>query len=127
MTIHPIMYVTARRPQLLVAHAKAYGDLLLEEGRRTVSSLVLHAMLYAAAGVLAVLGLLFGGVAVLLYAAVPGELRHGWLLVALPCASMAFAGACAIVARALPVNVTLDVVGRQFKADMDMIHEAGPP
>ena len=28
-----------------------------------------------------------------------------------------------IVARALPVNVTLDLVGRQVKADIDMIHE----
>ena len=127
MTIHPIVYVVARRPQLLVVHAKAYGDLLLEEGRRTVSSLVLHAVLYAAAGVLGLLGLVFGGVALLLYAAVAGELRHGWLLVALPCASMLIAGACVVVARVLPVKVTLDVVGRQVKADIDMIHDAGPP
>ena len=127
VTIHPIVYVAARRPQLLAAHAKAYGDLLLEEGRRAVSSLVLHVVLYATAGVLAVLALLFGGVAVLLYAAVPGELRHAWLLVALPGASLLVAGACAIVARVLPVEVSLDVLGRQFKADMDMIHEAGPP
>jgi hypothetical protein len=127
MTIHPIVHVAARRPQLLVAHAKAYGDLLLEEGRRTLSSLVIHAVLYAAAGVLGGLGLVFGGVALMLYAAVPGELRNGWLLVALPCASMLVALACAVVARALPVNVTLDVVGRQVKADIDMIHETEQP
>ena len=124
MTIHPIVHVAAHRPQLIAEHAKAYGDLLLEEGRRTLASLVLHAALYAAAGVLGLLGLVFGGVALLLYAAVPGELRNGWLLVALPCASMLIAGACVIVARALPVNVTLDVVGRQVKADIDMLHEA---
>ena len=127
VTIHPIVHVAAHRPQLIAEHAKAYGDLLLEEGRRTLSSLVLHAALYAAAGVLGLLGVVFGGVALLLYAAVPGELRNGWLLVALPCASMLIAGACVIVARALPVNVTLDVVGRQVKADIDMIHEAGQP
>lgn len=127
MTLHPIVYVAARRPQLLVAHAKAYIDLLLEEGRRTISSLVLHAVLYAAAGVLGLLGLVFGGVALLLYAALPGELRNGWLLVALPCASVLVAGACVIVARALPISVTLDVVGQQVKADIDMIHEAGQP
>lgn len=124
MTIHPIVYVAARRPHLLAVHAKAYGDLLLEEGRRTLSSLALHAALYAAAGVLGLLGLLFGGVALLLYAAVPGELRSGWLLAALPCASMLIAAACVLVARVLPVNCTLDVVGRQVKADIDMIHEA---
>jgi hypothetical protein len=127
MTIHPIVYVAARRPQLLAEHAKAYGDLLLEEGRRTLSSLVVHAVLYAAAGVLGLLGLVFGGVALLLYAAIPGELRNGWLLVALPCASMLFAGVCVVVARVLPANVTLDIVGRQIKADIDMIHEMGPP
>ena len=127
MTIHPIVYVAARRPQLLAEHAKAYGDLLLEEGRRTLSSLVVHAVLYAAAGVLGLLGLVFGGVALLLYAAIPGELRNGWLLVALPCASMLAAGVCVVVARVLPANITLDVLGRQIKADIDMIHEMGPP
>ena len=127
MTIHPIVYVAARRPQLLAAHAKAYGDLLLEEGRRTLSSLVVHAVLYAAAGVIGLLGLVFGGVALLLYAAIPGELRNGWLLVALPCASMLAAGVCVVVARVLPANITLDVLGRQIKADIDMIHEMGPP
>ena len=127
MTIHPVIYVAAQRPQLLVAHAKAYVDLLFEEGRRTISSLVLHVVLYAAAGVLGLLGLVFGGVALLLYAALPGELRNGWLLVAFPCASMLAAGACVIVARALPISVALDVVGRQVKADIDMIHEAGQP
>ena len=124
MTIHPIIYVVARRPQMLAEHAKAYGDLLLEEGRRTFFSLVLHAVLYASAGVLGGLGLVFGGIAVLLYAAVP-ELRNGWLLVTLPCASLLAAGTCFIVARGLPVHITLDVVGKQVKADIDMIHEAG--
>jgi hypothetical protein len=127
MTIHPVIYVAAGRPQLLVAHAKAYADLLLEEGRRTLSSVVLHVALYAAAGVLGLLGLVFGGVALLLYAALPGELRNGWLLVALPCAAMLVAGACVVVARALPISVSLDVVARQVKADIDMIHEAGQP
>ncbi len=127
VTIHPIIHVAARRPQLLAEHAKAYGDLLLEEGRRTLASLVLHAVLYAAAGVLGGLGLVFGGVALLLYAAVAGELRNGWLLVALPCTSMVAAGVCIIVARVLPVDLELDVVGRQVRADIDMIREAEQP
>ncbi len=124
MTIHPIVHVAARRPQLLAEHAKAYGDLLLEEGKRTLASLVLHAVLYVAAGVLGGLGLVLGGVALLLYAAVPGELRNGWLLAGLPCASMAIAGVCVTVARVLPVDITLDVVGRQVRADIDMIRES---
>ena len=127
VTIHPIVHVAARRPQLLVEHAKAYGDLVLEEGRRALASLVLHAVLYAAAGVLGGLGLVFGGVALLLYAAVPGELRNGWLLVALPCTTLVAAGVCAIVARTLPVALTLDVLGQQVRADIDMIHEAEQP
>ncbi|MCK9687109.1 hypothetical protein [Scleromatobacter humisilvae] len=127
VTIHPIVHVAARRPQLLVEHAKAYGDLVLEEGRRTLASLVVHAVLYAAAAVLGVLGLVLAGVAVLLYAAVPGELRDAWLLVALPCATMVAAGACVIVARVLPIDVNLDVLGRQVRADIDMIHQAEQP
>ncbi len=127
MTIHPILHVIARQPQLLAEHAKAYGDLLLEEGRRTLSSLVLHVVLYAAAGILGGLGLVFGGVALLLYAAVPGELRNGWLLLALPLGTMSTGGVCIIVARALPFKFTLDAMGQQVKADIDMIHDTGQP
>ena len=127
MKIHPIVHVAARQPQLFAEHAKAYGDLLLEEGRRTLSSLILHAALYAAAGVLGGLGLVFGGVAVMLYAAIPGDLRNGWLLAALPCGSMLVAGALLLVARALPIRLTLDVFGQQVKADIDMIHGEAQP
>ncbi len=127
VTIHPIVHVAAHRPQLIAEHAKAYGDLLLEEGRRTIASLVLHVVLYVASGILGGLGLVFGGVALLLYAAVPGELRNGWLLVALPCTSLVAAGVCVVVARMLPVDISLGVVGRQFKADIDMIREAEQP
>lgn len=127
MTIHPLIHVVARRPQLLAEHAKAYGDLVLEEGRRALSSLVLHAVLYAAAGVLGLLGVIFAGVALLLYAAITGEFRYGWILVGLPSASLLLAFACVVVARILPVELKLDVIGKQVKRDIDMIHEANQP
>jgi len=127
MTFHPIVYIAARQPQLLAAHAKAYGDLLLEEGRRAVSSLVVHAVLYAASGFLGLLAVLLGGVSLLLYAAIPGVLREGWVLVGLPGGSFLLAVTCFVAARLLPVDVNLRVMGQQFKADLDMIHEAGQP
>jgi len=125
MTFHPIIYVAARQPELLVAHAKAYGDLLLEEGRRAVSSLVVHAALYAASGVLGLLGVLLAGVSLLLYAAIPGHLREAWLLVALPGGALLLSMACILMARLLPINVNLRLMGQQFKADLDMIQQAG--
>ena len=106
-------------------HAKAYGDLLLEESKRTLSSLVLHAVLYAAAAALALVGLMAGVVALLLHAAIAAEPRCGWLLVALPCGSMLAGIGCAIAARALPVEITLSVVGRQVMADIDLLHKGG--
>jgi ribose/xylose/arabinose/galactoside ABC-type transport system permease subunit len=60
----------------------------------------------------------------LLYAAIADGLRNGWLLVALPCASMLVSLACIVVARALPVDLTLRIVGQQVKADIDMLHAA---
>jgi hypothetical protein len=125
MTIHPIVYVAARHPQILAEHAKAYFNLAMEESRRALSELVVHALLYVATVFLGLLGVLFGGVAVLLYATVQGQMRNGWLLIALPSASLLMAVACFIIARALPVNATMSVVGQQFKADMDVVHEAG--
>ena len=122
MVIHPLVYVAARQPQLLAEHAKAYGDLLLEESRRTLSSLVLHAVLYAAAAVFGLLGMVFGGISLLLYGAIAGEMRDGWLLVALPGASLIVAVVCIAVARLVPINITLGLVGQQLTADISMIH-----
>lgn len=127
MTIHPIVFVAARQPQLIAAHVKAYADLLLEEGRRTFSSLLLRATLYAVASMLVLLGVVFGGMALLLYAAVATELRNGWLLVALPCSLILIGGVSAVAARALPVNVTTSALSAQLKEDIDMIHEVRHP
>ena len=124
MVIHPLVYVAARQPQLLAEHAKAYGDLILEESRRTLTSLALHAALYAGAAVLGLLSLAFGGFSLLLYAAIAGPMRESWLLIALPGSSLLGATVCIVLVRLLPINVTLGVVGQQLKADINMIHEA---
>jgi hypothetical protein len=127
MSIHPIVHIAARTPQLLVEHAKAYGDLLLAELRHTLTSLVVHAVLYIGAAALAVLGVLFGGVSLLVYGTATGDPRHGWLLIAVPVVPLILSAAFFAVARRLPVNVTLGVVEDQLKADIAMLHEARLP
>ena len=127
MSIHPIVRVAARSPQLLAEHAKAYGDLLLAELRHTVTSLVVHAILYIGAVALAFFGVLFGGVSLLVYGTAAGEPRHGWLLIAVPVVPLILAAAFFVVARSLPVKITLGVVEDQVKADIAMLHEARLP
>ena len=127
MRLHPIVHVAARQPQLLAEHARAYAELVLAEARQAVLSLVLHVTLYAGAGVLALLGTLFAGVALLLYGAGSGEPRHAWLLIAVPTIPLAVAILCLTVARTLPVDLTLATVERQVKEDIAMLHEATLP
>jgi len=127
MNIHPIVHIAARTPQFLVEHAKAYGDLLLAELRNTLTSLVVHAVLYIGAAALAVFGVLFGGVSLLVYGMATGDPRHGWLLIAVPVAPLILAAAFLAVARSLPVSITLGVIEDQVKADIAMLHEAGLP
>jgi len=127
MSIHPIVRVAARSPQLLAEHAKAYGDLLLAELRHTLTSLAVHAILYIGAVASAFFGVLFGGVSLLVYGTAAGDPRHGWLLIAVPGVPLILSAAFFAVARRLPVNITLGVVEDQVKADIAMLHEARLP
>ena len=125
MSIHPIIHIGARQPQLLAEHAKAYGDLFVAELLQTLRSLAVHALLYGAAAVLAILGMFFGGFALLLYASVAGQLRDSWLLVAVPGTPILLAGLCFVIARVLPLKLTLGVIAEQVRSDIAMLHETG--
>jgi hypothetical protein len=124
MIIHPLLRVAVSQPHLLGGHVEGYAALLGEEAKKASTSLALRAGLYAAAGLMAAIGLVLVGVSLLIYAAVSAELyRVGWMLVAVPVTPLAIAAVLAWVARSKPAEKAFAGVKRQVRADMDLLRE----
>jgi hypothetical protein len=124
MIIHPLLRLAVSQPHLLGGHVEGYAALLGEEAKKASTSLALRAGLYAAAGVMAAIGLVLVGVALLIYAAVSAELyRAGWALIAVPLTPLAIATVLVWVACSKPVERAFDAVKRQVRADIDLLRE----
>ena len=98
--IHPFLRVVATQPHLLVDHAEAYAGLVGEELGKTAAAFKHRAMLMGAAAFFAVVAVIFGGVALMLYAvSPPSQLQMPWLLVATPVVPAVVALICALAGR----------------------------
>lgn len=85
MIIHPLLKLAMTQPHLLGDHVEAYAALVGEEAKKVSSSLAVRIGLYAGAGVLALIGLVLAGVALLLRASIsPVDYPAGWALLIVP-------------------------------------------
>jgi hypothetical protein len=126
--MHPLLRLIATEPQIVGDHVAAYAELVGDEVKKTGSALGRRVALYACAAVLFLAGLVFIGVALMLWAAVPVDGIHApWLLVAVPLVSLAGGGACLLAARSNPVESAFDKVRAQVNADMAMLREVARP
>lgn len=126
--IHPVLKLIATEPQLVGDHVEAYAELVGEEISKVSSGWIRRIALWAVAGVLALVGLLLVGVALLVWAATPdADLRSGWLLVIVPLVPLVGAGVCAMTARAHTISNAFDTVKAQLNADMAMLREVSAP
>ena len=83
--IHPILRLAASQPQLIGDHVEAYAELIGSEVKRTGAAWTRRAVLFAASAMLMLLGLVFTGVALMLWAALPPSgYQAGWVLIAVP-------------------------------------------
>ena len=85
--LHPVFRLAAAQPQLLAEHAAGYAELLAEEitlsGHHLKQRLALQMVGLVCLGI----ALVLGGVALMLWAALPEQsLRLPWLLIATPLA-----------------------------------------
>lgn len=122
--VYTLLQLLATRPQLLVEHAQAYADLVLEEIDTASNAWRRGALLCAAAlccvGVAAVLG----GVALMLWATIPAAPAQAlWVLIGTPLAFLTGAVWCLLAARAAVERKPFDNVRRQIEADMAMLRE----
>lgn len=126
--IHPLLRLIATEPQLLGDHVEAYAELVGDEVRKTSSAWAIRLGLYAAALGLLAVGLVFVGVALMLWASLPaGSFPTPWVLVAVPAVTLVAAGACAILAQRHPIESAFDKVKQQLNADMAILREVSVP
>ncbi len=122
--MHPMFNLIMTRPQLLAAHAHAYGDLLAVEWPRAMASVKRQALLHTLAGVGLFAALLLAGVAAMLCAVLPvATMAAPWWLVVVPALPAAAAVACLVAARAGAAQSLLDPLRQQLRADLAMLRD----
>jgi len=123
--IHPLLRLLVSQPHLLTDHLQAYADLVGEEVAQAKARLVRQAVWFAVAAALAVMAVMLGGVALLLWAAVPtATMPAPWTLLILPGGLAVGAAACFFVGRTTgePPFANLQ---RQLATDAALLREAG--
>jgi hypothetical protein len=114
-----------KQPSLLLNHAQAYADLAVDETRRLTRRWRTRAMLYGASFVFFCLGLVLGGVAVMLWSALPVMAEQtSWVLLALPLLFEALALACFLVAQGRVDAPAFAIMQEQLKLDVLALREA---
>lgn len=122
--IHPLLRLAATEPHLIGNHVEAYADLLGDEVRKTGVAWGMCAALYAAAGLLAVVGLIFTGVSLMLWATLPPSgYQAGWVLIVVPVVTFALAGGAFAFAKRKPTESAFAKVKEQMRADLAVFRE----
>jgi uncharacterized membrane protein YqjE len=124
--IHPLLHLIATKPQLLGDHVEAYAELVGAEVGKTSKLWVTRVVYYAIALFLLSAGLIFTGVALMLWAVVPSDnMNSPWLLIVVPLLPLLAGGFCIFRARAEPDHTAFETVKQQLSADMALLREVG--
>ena len=125
--LHPVLQLIAKKPQLVGEHVAAYAELVGAEVGKTTKLWRSRAQLYAVALFLLIIGILFSGVALMIWAMLPVSGMHlPWLLPAVPLAPLLAGSLCVLKARGRPTYAGLDVLKTQLAADLAMLREVRP-
>jgi hypothetical protein len=114
-----------RQPHALGRYVEACGDLLLAHARASATALAWQFRCEVIATAAATAGVLLGGGALLLWAAVPaGSMPHGWLLWAVPAIPLAAALVAVSAARRFAAASRLSPLLAQLQADAGRLQAA---
>jgi hypothetical protein len=112
-------------PELLKVHAQSYADLASQAWAQHLCTLKNRWVLYLLGALNLLLALILGGVALLLWCALPSiDARHAWVLLALPVALLALSGVCWAWGRRLRTRPMLDEIKAQIQLDLLAIEQA---
>lgn len=121
--IHPLFKLIAREPHLVAEHAQAYAALVSEQMGEAANNLKQRVMLMAVAGVLMFMGILFAGVAFMLWGASQGDMRAPWALWVGPLVPLVAGLGCFLAGKGKPTTGPMDKVREQLSADISMLRE----
>ncbi|MES2958893.1 MAG: hypothetical protein V4792_11930 [Pseudomonadota bacterium] len=123
--MHPLLNLIATRPQLLADHAQAYADLLADEVPRAAMLFKRKALLSVLCALGLLLALMLGGVALLLWGALPGSSMNApWLLWAVPLLPLLVALVAFMISRAGEQEAGRSELRQQLSADMALLRAA---
>lgn len=112
-------------PELLKVHAQGYADLASQAWARHLCTLKNRWLMYALSILSLLLALTLGGVALLLWGALPQiDKHHAWVLWALPMVFLALSGICWLLARSLRTRPIMDDIKEQIQLDILAIQQA---
>jgi len=126
--IHPLLHLIATKPQLLGDHVEAYAELVGAEVGKTSKMWISRVVFYAIALFLLSAGLIFAGVALMLWAVVPPDnMNSPWLLIVVPL--VLFVGS---VGRVYKMDLTGKILGAfgrsgRMPGTLDSIHQLACP
>lgn len=123
---HPFVRLVTARPELLADHAEAYAELFASElgtaGDSLKRQVLLNGLAICALGV----GLVLAGVALMLWAVLPGpQSQAAWALMAVPLAPLLISVSCLLLARRYANLKPFTHIRRQMAADLAMVREVG--
>lgn len=112
-------------PELLKVHAQGYADLASQAWAQQLCTLKNRWLLYSLSAACLLLALIFGGMALLLWSALPlMDASHAWVLLALPLGFLALSGLCWAWAFSLRTQPILADIKEQLQLDILMIQKA---
>jgi hypothetical protein len=111
-------------PDLLKSHAQGYVDLASEVSARYLCTLKNRWAMYALSVLTLLLALIFGGVALLLWGALPlHDAPHAWVLPALPAACLCLSALCWWGARTQRLQPLLQDIQAQIALDLQTLRQ----
>lgn len=115
-------------PHLLKTHAQGYADLASEAGARYLCALKNRWTFYGLSVMSLVLALIFGGVALLLWGALPlHSAPRVWTLLALPVFFLLLSGLCCWWARRVLVQPLMQDIQAQIALDLEALRQIQVP
>jgi ABC-type nickel/cobalt efflux system permease component RcnA len=106
-------------PELLHMHAQGYADLASQSWAERLCTLKNRWALFALSAVSLVLALIWAGVALLLWSALPPtDARHAWLLPTLPAVMLVIAVALWALGRRMRTRPVLQDIQEQLQLDL---------
>lgn len=113
-------------PDLLQVHAQAYADLVNALTARYLLNLKHRCLLYACGALALLLGLIFGGVALMLWGALPlKQAAFSWVLWVLPTGLMGISALCCWLARRVRLPAVWADIRAQIQLDVQTLKQAG--